>query len=251
MKESNLKFQASLFGSFEDISPTTDNLKYALNEFEYLGLIPSSYDQIEIPQGLSQLLGGSGQGIPRFNLKSGDGLWLIDFEKNRIDIIKQTLDTDLKGFGDLADFLIEANRILEKVQIRFNKTFHRLSIITRHLFSDLTEDQFSAAFTSLVNPVAIYQENPPTEWQTRLLSKISPKDYGELLNVICAANRGTVAMKAGEALNPVDGIEVLFDINTHQSNTEYRFGTADIPTFWDVAATFTQSILDEYRGRFN
>lgn len=248
MTEERIKFQVGLFGAFEEITPTPGTLKYFLDVFADLDLVPSVFQELNIPPGVTQLTFGVG-GPERFSLSRSDGSLNIGFGLGRIDIklVKPDMGSDLKV--ELEPFLELVNFIIHKINDKFPKKYHRITLISEYAREELEPNQLSSAFSKILIPVALYQENKPTEWQSRIVAQVTANfNGGEICNAISTVNRTIIALKTGDQIRMADGLIYNFDINTSHLNAEYRFGVESIAEFLNEAAGLEESLHSDYNG---
>lgn len=237
MIDTNLKYQVALFGSFEDISPKPDILKYFIDAFLDKQLIPSTFQEFG-PTGL----------LNRLSLKSTDDVWNIEFTSNRIDIHKSNQDIGVTSMNSLDEFISDSNSMIEKIAAKFPKKFNRLALVTRHLFKEMKEAEMLSIFHNTVKTIDLYKKNEPVEWNNRVVTRIAEKinDNEETFNVISEVNRIKGNLKINSANTVIDRVELKFDINTYQINTDYRFDLKDVSAFLVRATEIEKQLEEEY-----
>jgi hypothetical protein len=237
MIDTNLKYQIALFGSFEDISPKADILKYFIDAFSDKQLIPTTFQELG-PTGL----------LNRLSLKSTDDVWNIEFNSNRIDIHKSNQDIGVTSMSSLEDFISDSNSMIEKIVSKFPKKFNRLALVTRHLFKEMKEAEMLSIFHNTVKTIDLYKKNEPVEWNNRVVTRVVEKINGndETFNIISEINRIKGNLKINSVATPIDRVELKFDINTYQINTDYRFDLKDISTFLKRATEIEKQLEAEY-----
>lgn len=237
MIDIDLKYQAALFGSYEDISPTPHNIKYFLDKFEDKGLIPSTFQEF-----------GPNGAINRFNLSSDDQVWVIEFSSTRIDISKTNKNVGVTEMGFLDQFIKEVYEIVSIINAKFPKKHHRLSLITRYLLPPMDSESMTEIYTKLSNPIALYKEHAIAEWTSRTVSRINYHigEKEELFNVISQVKRTIGTLTFDSKIEHVDRIELQFDINTYQGNTEYRFDLDTYHKFLDTVTKIESRLKEDY-----
>lgn len=242
MIDINLRFQAVLFGPWEEISPKPDVLTYFINEFSDKELIPTNFQEFT-PIGL----------VNRLSLMSSDDLWKIDFTSNRIDIVKNNLAVDSSDFGDLRTFVSEAIKIIEKILKRYPKKSNRISLISTYLLKEMDIERINEVYYKLFNTIKLYKNNPVANWRNRTVARINKKilDKTELLNVISDVAYSKKTLKEDGVNKNFERIELKFDNNTYQGNTEYRFGLDEIKSFYEVALLSEHDLVKSYLKLIN
>jgi len=236
MIDINLKYQIAIFGAFEEIVPNPDTLKYLIETFSDKALIPTTFQEI-----------GQNGLVNRLRLKSMDDLFNIVFSSNRIDILKTNQSDDNVEMGSLEKFIKESMDISRKINIKFPKKFNRLAFVTNMFIKELDKDEMYSIYQKTVNSIDLYKLNEPIEWNNRVASRIPVKlNSEELFNVISEINRVKGNRKIRSGIQPFDRIELNFDINTSQTNTDYRFEIDDVNLFLDKAVELERQLESEY-----
>jgi len=240
MIDINLRFQLAMFGSYEDIAPKPDTLKYLIDAFAYKELIPTTVQELDLANPLSP--------INRLSLKSADEVWSIDFGANRIDIQKNNKDVGVVKMGDFKQFLEEAKKIVEIIDNRFPKKHNRLAIVSRYLLKQMTKEEISDLFYKNVNTIDIFKQSEPIEWNNRVVARIQQKisENEEIINVIAELNRikGNLIINSKNEI--IDRVELRFDINTYQGTTDFRFELKDLFSFVDEAYNIESKLQKDY-----
>lgn len=238
MNEYVIKYQAVIFYTGDDLAPTPDSLTYFINEFKDKELIPTTFQELT-QFGLKN----------RFSMKSLDDFWNIEFAGDRMNIIKTNIDIGNTKLGSLKAFINEVINIVDIVFDKFPHKANRISIVTKYIFSSIQPECFTKMFSSIFTPTKLYEKNPPVSWKQRLVTRFNWDfiENKELINVITEINRvnGNLMIKAKN--EPVDRIELSFDINTFQGNSEYRFTKDDIKSFYNSIAKLETSTKAEYK----
>jgi len=240
MIDINLKFQLAVLGSYEDIAPKPDTLKYFIDAFADKELIPTTVQELDLANPLNL--------INRLSLKSADEVWSVDFGANRIDIQKNNKDVGVVNMGDLKQFLEEAKNIVEIIEKKFPKKHNRLAIVTRYLMKQMTKDEISKIFYKNVNTIDLFKQNEPIEWNNRVVTRIKQKisDNEEIINVIAELNRIKGNLKINSKNEAIDRVELQLDINTYQGTTDYRFEFKDIVAFIDEVNKIENKLKIDY-----
>lgn len=237
MIDINLKYQAVLFGSYEEIAPKPDIIKYFLEKFSDKELIPTTFQEIR-PNGT----------INRFNLSSNDGMWLIEFSSTRIDIHKVNKNFGVTEIGSIDQFINEAKEIANIIELKFPKKHNRLSLVSRYLLPEMNIEEMSSIFLKLNNTIDLYKNNQIADWNNRTVSRINFNigDNPELFNIISEIKRTIGNQNVNSKVEKIDRIELHFDINTYQGNTDYRFDLQLFNKFLDTASKIESDIKTSY-----
>lgn len=237
MRDIDLRYQTVLFGNFEDIGPKPDVLKYFIDRFSDKELIPTTFQELT-PQGP----------INRFSLITSDEVWLLEFTSNRLDIQKTNKNVGVTAMGTLEQFILDIKGMIIVIDDKFPRKFNRLSLVTRHLLKPMDAKKFSAVYSKLNNSIEIYKKNEIADWKNRTVSRIPYKvgDEEELFNVISEIKRTKGTLNINSKVENIDRVELHFDINTYQGNTDYRFDYKLFESFLDVAYKLETELKAEY-----
>lgn len=229
-----------MFGSYEDIAPKPDTLKYLIDAFADKELIPTTVQELDVVNPVNP--------INRLSLKSTDEVWSVEFGANRIDIIKNNKDVGVVNMGELKQFLEDAKHIAGIIEKKFPKKHNRLALVTRYLMKQMTQVEISDIFYKNVNTIDIFKKNEPTEWNNRVVSRIQQKisENEDTINVIAELNRIKGNLKINSKNEAVDRVELRFDINTYQGSTDYRFEINDLINFIDEANKIENQLKTDY-----
>jgi|SRR5690554_1244753 len=240
MIDINLRFQLAMFGSYEDIAPKPDTLKYLIDAFADKELIPTTVQELDLANPLSP--------VNRLSLKSADEVWSIDFGANRIDIQKNNKDVGVVKMGDFKQFLEEAKKIVEIIDKKFPKKHNRLAIVSRYLLKQMSKEEISDLFYKNVNTIDIFKQSEPIEWNNRVVTRVQQKisENEEIINVIAELNRIKGNLIINSKNEVIDRVELRFDINTYQGTTDFRFELKDLFLFVDEAYNIESKLLKDY-----
>ncbi len=237
MIDIDLKYHTVVFGSYEDIGPNPDTLKYFIEKFSSKELIPTTFQEIR-PNGV----------VNRFSLTTSDEVWLIEFSSDRIDIHKVNKNVGVVEMGTLEQFLFDVKEIVKTIDEKFPKKHNRLSLVTRYLLRAMDNEQMSTIYHKLNNTIDVYNENNITDWSNRIVARI-PFNVGEkseVFNVISQIKRLKGTLKINSIFENIDRVEFQFDLNTYQGNSDYRFDLELINSFLDTASNFESELKAKY-----
>lgn len=237
MIDINLKYHTALFGPMDDISPKPEVLKYFINAFADKNFIPTTIQELS-PAGVKNLLA----------LKTSDNVWSIEFGSKRIDISKTDQDIGNSDFGSKQDFIEEVKDVINIIFEKYPKKLNRISFVTHYLLKEMSEQEMNDIFNHLIIPVGLHKEQNPYEWNSRIVSRINEEinQKEELLNVITEVNRIRGKLKIESKQKQIDRVQLKFDINTFQGNSEYRFSNEEIESFYAVSNKIEDSLVNSY-----
>jgi hypothetical protein len=238
----NLIYQAVLFGSYQEISPKPELIKYFMDKFSDKELIPNTFQELN-----------NGNTLNRLNLINSDESWIIEFGSHRIDIHHTNRNIGVTEHFTLDKFISEIKSILNVIEEKYPKPHNRLSLVTKSLLDNIDEDIHQEVYHKLNNTISIYKENQIGDWSSKTVSRIphSINNSEELFNVISTIKRTAGPLKVDSKDELVDSIELHFDINTFQGNTEYRFDITSAFSFFDKALELNKTLKGEYLELIN
>jgi hypothetical protein len=238
MKKDDVQFQAVLFGDFASIQPNADTIRYFMESFSKLNLIPSVLETPEEPLRPGRVRLRIGPDI-RFLFRSEDGAWTVSFRNERIDVFTAKREPDGEDLPELSDFIAQALELLEPVDKRFQAPYSRLSLVTKHFLFDADSEELTECFRTKFAEIPFYFENDPRQWNFRISSRSKVElAAAEEVNVITQMGTVTIEVNSDEdgSVKSVHGIETTFDINTAEENTEPRFDLKQFATFLEQAS---------------
>lgn len=233
-----LKYQALVFASLEEISPSPDTLKYFIEEFKDKELIPSMIQEIST----------NGEVKNRFIFKSQNDEWNIEFLTNSLNIKKVNRDINVSSFGTKKDFIDEVLKILNIIFNKFPHKANRISFVSQYFCKPYGDKELLKTASKVSFLSKTFKDTPPVNWNHRYVSRIekSISDKKELINFIGEVNRIQGNLKINSKIEEFDRIELKFDINTFQGNQEYRFGIEDFNNFYLNAYNWEDDLLNEF-----
>lgn len=238
MIDFTLKYQAVIFGAFDEITPTPDTLSYFIDKFRDKELIPSTFQEIT-PSGVVK---------NRFIFKSPNDEWNIEFGSDRLDIKKVNRDINVSDFGDKMLFISDIKNILQIIFKKFPRKANRISFVSQYFCKQFEKKELNNILQKVSNLPETFKENPPVNWNHRYVTRIEKKVNGknELTNFIGEMNRVQGNLKIDSKIEKFDRIELKFDINTFQENQEYRFSLDDLNIFYSEVSNWEEKLLNEF-----
>jgi len=233
-----LKYQAVIFASLEEITPSPDTLKYFIEEFKEKELVPSMFQEIA-PDGVIK---------NRFILKSPNDEWNLEFHFDKLDIKKVNRDINVSPFGNKKDFIDDVLNILRIVFNKFPHKANRISFVSQYFLKKLKNEELNNILAKASILPTTFKKYPPVNWNHRYVSRIE-KEIGEkkeLFNFIGEINRVQGNLKINSKIEEFDRIELKFDINTFQGNQDYRFNIDDFNNFYHNVFEWEENLLNEF-----
>ena len=242
MIDMKMKYQATIFGNFNDIEPTPDNSKKLIDLFKDKALIPGVIDEFRATAQTP---------IPtrhaRIRCASANWEWVIEFLSNRIQIVKRAIEAHGANLGDLDAFCSDASYLFKQITSQFKKKANRIALVTQFILQEMTDKALSQIYLKLFKAPEFYIENPPFEWDWRTASRnpIRLEELDETLNIIVTMNRSYGEFQAKGEVTPFDGIQFSLDINTVPDNQELRFSADNIASFYNQVSRLHDNLCSE------
>ncbi len=242
MTEIPHRFQVCYFADLSSVEPTAEFIASLAKEVGDRKLLPSTYQELG-PHGLRM----------RPRLQSPDNEWVVDLDRNRIDLQKNATSAGGENLGSLAEFCREAHGIIAGIVRVVSVKGKRLSLVTDAWLRDLSNGALNEAYARLFNALPYYQESPPAAWTSRSVRRVPARLGGrdETLNVIITADRARRRFLFDSSGREFESIGVQVDINTFQGNTETRFSAESLPDFLERAMDIRKLLLQQLRERLD
>lgn len=157
--------------------------------------------------------------------------WRIEFEPNRISCNK--VADPKRDIGTPEDFCREAEDYCSRVLSVLGLKSNRLAFVTKGILPEMSGDQLKSIYLNLFTPPKFYLDNESIEWSSRNAASCKSKTFNqsEIFNVITDVNFIKVIDQHKGQIKESPRIEIGFDINTNQKNTDLRFNASDIRPF--------------------
>lgn len=235
MQQDKNQCQATVFGDFSVIQPNAETVRYFMESFSDLKMIPSVLETPETRQ-TRAITFRIGPDI-RFLFRSDDSRWTVSFQNERIDVLATKLAPDHPDLPGSEAFRDQALTLFKAVVDRFPIKFSRLSYVAKHFLLNATPEELRSVFTSRFGATTFYTDYPPRHWSLRVNSrKATIFTSDEELNVITQMGTRSVETRIDSEVSTLDGVDCTFDINTAEELTEARFTLTDYAGFLSEAA---------------
>ncbi|MDR1089536.1 MAG: hypothetical protein LBL79_00535 [Prevotella sp.] len=238
MIDIKVRYQAVAFVPSIEASP--NNMSQLMGLFADKGLVPTTYQEVAIAPLPSQ---------PqlRFSLQSPNNEWNIRFGINRIDVLKNAINGKGDNIGSIEQFCSDASDIFTKIYSKHPQKANRLGLSSNVLLEEMTDEKLNDVYNKLFNPIKLYSDNKPLEWNSRVNSRIQKEvnSVNEQINFISEINRASGLLNIDQKLVPIDRIAINLDINTIPNNIENRFGEAEVVDFYKSVFAWHNELLNE------
>lgn len=237
--------QASIFGNFDEIKPKPEIISELLALFSQKNMLPGTFQEISFPMQVPQT---------RIRLESENHEWVLNIGTLRIDV-EHNLAKDI---GDESGDFIKSsvNEAIEILRLFLNNykiKGHRLALNTKGFLPEQPKTLLDNIYTDIISPIEFYTINVPTEWNSRSVSRVERDLNGEkeIINVINTVNRAIGQYSVNGESKDFDRIAIGFDINTYQGNSNTRFDSDNIDSFYQTSLIIRDEILDQLRIKLN
>jgi hypothetical protein len=236
MLKGTLSYQMSYFADLEDYVPSADVIPPLLDAFRDEGFLPTNFIQII-----------DGKPHTRLRLAPPNNEWFVDFDLQRISVVKNPIEPWGENLGTIDKFVSDASGFVTRILGIHTVPGTRLALVTKNLLDITQPDELNAAYTHLLNPLPYYLESFPHEWRSRSATRVAKllDDRKEKVNVITTLARIQGSFGSPEGEEEFDCISVEFDINTYQRIKEPRFGSASLGSFLEFAVELRETLLKE------
>jgi hypothetical protein len=237
-----LRFQIVLFGNFDDINPSADNIKYFIENFSEQGLIPSQFNELRL--GIPNIQPANNS---RLSLTSNDSSWNIMFGKERLDYTLTNINIGVFELPAKENFLKTFKAIYEKLYLKFPKNIKRIGFVCQYLIRDADLNSFSQK--NVIRPS--FFEKSLIEFSNRYACRTSVKiPNDEIINVIGELTWVRTLMMMNNRYSPYNGLLLNLDINTLIENPDFRLNNTMIDNFLCEASKIEDSLVQEYIKMF-
>jgi hypothetical protein len=244
-----LRYQLSIFGSFDEIKPSAENIKFFIDKFSDKGFIPNQFTEarVEIRSELNKGIETTKNvESSRLRLNDSDKKWDIRFASERIDFrfinsnIGQTKMIEKDVFiSEVSEFI---NRINEKHQIKSK----RIGLVTQYLYDNLDLNKVSNSF---LNNIAFFDQKQVIDWNAKTTTRHKIEAINEVANLGMDVRRIRQLMKINNGTSLFDGVLLNIDINTLAENESYRFTVESIKSLIIEFSTIETTIFSETNAK--
>lgn len=245
-------YRISVFGNFDSIRATPDNMQFFLEAFKEDGLLPTVFQELQV-----SVPAGPANSVPmpvpvqRIMLVTSDGSTKVSIGANRIDY-DVIATTDIKLSVEQREVINQGIvKVFKAIFDKYGKNAVRLALNTESWIINLSPSEFAHFMSKYTNPISLYNGVSLDEWNTRLMVRknASIGDNNESLNVITIIQKQIMNQTTSEGVvTKHDGLAIHADINTAAENTASRFTASHIEEFIDIVVKIWDQIIDELDG---
>ena len=236
----NKIYKISIFGAFQAIEATPDNMSYFLSEFGGQGLMPSIFQEIQI-SGINQVM------KKRIALVSSNDSTKIMIGTERIDYEMVFIEDKRLSKDELSINAEQMGKSLGTILSHFNLRANRIAVNTDSYIICEDDEEISKISRQFTNPIRLYTENDMPEWGARLMVKkaLDINEKKEICNLITNIDKTRFTRQKPDERVETNGFSVKADFNTLAENKSNRFSEADIISFAISSNPIWNKVLDE------
>jgi len=217
MKTIELKYQISLFGSYDDINPNADTIKKFVDLFSEKGLIPNQVKEIGV-----NITGETFENITtnRLRLTASDNSFNIHFKEDRIDFELTNVNIGVFNMPNLDVFIKDFTECIGKINQLFPKKHKRIGFVTSFLIQDTNLDKTQKKFNK---NISYFDEKTILDWSNRVSTRINvASPIEDTFNVISDIRELKTNLIIKNKASIFEGLLFNIDINTIVEDTNYR-----------------------------
>jgi hypothetical protein len=248
MIDIKIRYQAVAF--MPGMETNQSNISQMMGIFADKGLIPTTFQEVsmDIPTPAASQEMSLNFPVPqlRFSLNSPNNEWNIHFGIDKVGITKNATDIKGNNLGTIEQFSIDISSFFAKI-FRVSQKANRLALSSNVILKEMTEEVLNSIYEKLFNPIQLYSDNKPTEWNSRAISRIRKQvsSAEEIINFISEINRINGQINLNQKFISLDRIAINLDINTIPNNSKYRFGESEVADFYKTVSMWHNDLLKE------
>lgn len=246
MHQINLRYQLVVYGDYNEVIPSAENVQFFVNEFADKSFIPSIFQQLRFN---SSNLGMKNETVNRIALTSQDQTWLVKFNTDKIDISLTNGLLD-ENFLSSDDFTNQSIDILQKIAKKFPKKYNRIGFITQ----TLTREIDPKATFGLFNKSLEYIDSAvPTQWNNKFAFRklIEIEDKKEIVNINTDLGWGKAGLNQNNKFIEFEGLLMGLDINTLFEEKTSRYNVSNVELFINRVLAHEKQIRSDLNKRIN
>ena len=143
-----LRYQISIFGSFDEIKPSAENIKFFIDKFSDKGFIPNQFTEVslEIKSELNKGTETTNVETSRLRLSDSDKKWDIRFASDRIDFLFVNSNIGQIKMIEKDVFLSEVSEFIDRISEKYQIKSKRVGLLTQYLYNGLDVNKVSSSF---------------------------------------------------------------------------------------------------------
>ncbi|MBB1150793.1 hypothetical protein H4K35_11815 [Myroides sp. NP-2] len=248
MRQNTLRYQISLFGSFDEIIASNENIKFFIDNFSDRGFIPNQFIEVsvEIKSENNKSETTNRNEVSRLRLNDKDKKWDIRFASDRIDFFFVNSNIGQIEMIDKNIFKDDVYEFIKRINNKFNIKAKRLGFVTQYLYDQLDLSNIAKSFQ---NNISFFETKQITDWNMKMSSR-QKSINDEIINSSMDLKHLNRLMKINNDITEFNGILLNIDINTLSDNEMYRFNVENIKEFIDDFLQIENNIYTEINSKF-
>lgn len=239
-----IRYQASIFGNFNDISPNSKLISKVMSDLHEYDLIPSAFNELDV----------NFNSVKRIEFFSSNKKINIRIAGGRIDI-----ETNISPIQDISNeikiqkldhFLDDVKKLFNYQLNSFAKKGYRISLVTTIFDGDKQSSQIKSLYNKVINQNEYYKSKDVFEWNVRSVVHQNKEIMGnnETLNVLSEVSKGKGIISNLETKinSEFNGLIYVVDINTVPEQRETRIDIDFINEFYNHAKEIKYEIERGY-----
>jgi hypothetical protein len=223
-----LNYQISLFGNYDEISPTPETIRIFLDMFSDNGFIPNIQNEISFTLSNTESVKNNPSTKQRLRLSSSNNSWNIGFGQERIDFILTNIDIGVFDMPDFADFIADCKDFIGKINNKYPKRHRRIGVVQNILLSETPED-IQKKFNK---NIPAFDNKPLFDWTNRISTR--EVILSDEINIVSEIRKVKTPLFINSQQTIFDGFLVNVDINTIDENRYYRIGQDNVENYINV-----------------
>lgn len=223
-------YQVSVFGDFDDIRATPENMLFAATSFAEYGLMPSVSQEFNF----DILNMNSPKMTQRIMLVSGDEGIAVRVNSDRMDV-----KFDVEKLPRQLDFNQQAVQIISKLLDEFGKKGTRLALNTLRRIQDLGYEELQRIVDCYGGKFAYFSERDITEWGCHLAAR----ENLEIGQICQSCNVITNYSSALQEFENTIQLDIAVDINTAPGSEIRQFNDENLSEFLEKDQKIRKVVL--------
>jgi hypothetical protein len=237
-----VKYQALIFGDYQDIKPEPTTIQKLFNDLIKFNLVPgTTNNEFDISRG---------QMISSLKFSTIDNQLIISFKNNFIQVEMYKINT--KPLPTLEDFSNLVKQIFSEIEKIYPRLSNRMSFLTNYINENLSNTNKDSLYERIFSDTASLIPTLPYEWTHRVISRFERmiNKSREMLNHVVTLNRGYTNFNPNvinivQNTGKLNRIEITLDINSIPENRGLRFSNADFTFFLTEVVKWNNEIFEQ------
>lgn len=237
----DLRYQISLFGDFESITPNSEVVNPLLENLKGYNLVPGTFIE-------TQFTSNGLNNSQRLSLRSNDMSFSIEFKLDRIDFYLLNTDINVFNMMSIDSFAKQVKDIYNKVSCDNKFKIRRIGFVRYLLFIEGVDH--SIVYRKLNKNIKYYENLPMKDWSNYLPASITLPS-GIAANAVTTIKHFTNELKINSTIKICDGVMVTTDVNTLAEDKELRFDAKQTECVIDELQRIEYKLCSQFTNLIN